>query len=91
MSKLNSSEQAIADKIMGILELFPKVSPSMLQISLGSGIPVDVWKPVLEKLITSGDLYRYNITALKPSGRMQSVAVISTSPDDGTMGVQSEE
>lgn len=82
-TKLSPSERVIADKILHILGCFPKISPSMLQISLGSSLPTDVWKPVLEYLITTGDVYRYSRTVQNPAGRAQAVTVISSSPDDG--------
>lgn len=83
-SPLTGVERSIADKILHILAHFPKVSPSMLQISLGSGVPTDMWKPVLEALIREGEVHRYSRTVVAPSGRQQVVTVISSSPDGGS-------
>ena len=78
-----NAERSIAEKILHILTTFPKISPSMLQISLGSGVPTDVWKPVLDKLIGSGDVYRYPRNTQSPNGRPQVITVLSLTPDDG--------
>lgn len=83
-SKLTGSDRVIADRILHILESFPKVSPSMLQISLGSGIPTELWKPILDTLISQGDVFRYQRTVQSPSGRAQVITVISSEPDDGS-------
>jgi len=80
----NSGEKVIEDKILHILENFPKVSPSMLQISLGSGIPTALWQPILERLIVDGAIHRYQRTVRAPSGRAQVVTVISNMLDDGS-------
>lgn len=79
---LTTAEQSIADKILHILKHYPKVSTSMLQISLGSGIPTDMWKPILEQLIVAGKAYRYHRTTQTPSGKQQVLTIISSAPDD---------
>lgn len=80
----STPDKVIADKILHILESFPKISPSMLQISLGSGIPTALWQPILERLIAEGAVHRYQRTTQSPSGRAQVVTIISSQPDDGS-------
>lgn len=80
-----SAEQAakaIEDRILHILDCFPKVSPSMLQISLGSGVPTSLWHGVLDKLIAEERLYRYKIARMTPAGRQQIQTVISIDPPE---------
>ena len=74
-------EKVLEQKILHVLDLFPKVSPSMLQTCLGSGVPASLWKPVLEGLIASGAVYRYERTVLSPKGRSQLQTIISSQPD----------
>lgn len=76
-----TGDQIIADKILWILQNFPTISPSMLQISLGSGIPTAVWQPVLEKLIQLKQVYRYRKTVTSPKGRTTEQIFISRKPD----------
>lgn len=80
-----SAEQAakaIEDRILHILDCFPKVSPSMLQISLGSGVPTSLWHGVLDKLIADERLYRYKVARMTPAGRQQIQTVISIDPPE---------
>lgn len=83
INQLESTDRAIADKILHILKNYPKISPSMLQISLGSGVPTTLWQPILDVLVGAGEVYRYHRTILAPSGRTQVVTIISSQPDDG--------
>lgn len=76
----DQAAKAIEDRILHILDYFPKVSPSMLQISLGSGIPTSLWHGILDKLVTEERLYRYKITRISPAGRQQIQTVISIDP-----------
>jgi hypothetical protein len=77
---MQSTDIIIEDKIVHILDMFPKISPSMLQISLGSGISSSIWKPVLERLIEEEKVYRYQEESVSPGGRHQSLTVISSQP-----------
>lgn len=76
-----NSNQVIVDKIMHVLEHFPKITPSMLQISLGSGLPTVIWKPVLEELLEAEMLYRYQKTVKTPAGRTQTQTILSLHPE----------
>jgi len=67
----------VAEKIMHIFDMYPKLNPTMLQVSLGSGISADLWKPVLEKLIREGKLVKEQRQHVTPGGRAQSVIVLS--------------
>lgn len=76
---LTPEEQAklLESKILHIFETFPTISNSMLQISLGSSIPTQLWKPVLEDLIRDEKLYRYAKRVTSPNGRLQTVTILS--------------
>jgi S1-C subfamily serine protease len=71
----------IREKILWVLDIFPKVSPSMLQISLGSGIPADTWRPILEQLIREGEVHRAQRTVQGPSDRSQVITTLSRDAD----------
>ena len=70
----------IAEKILYILDHVPRVSPSMLQISLGSGIPTAIWHPVLERLIEDETIYRCQKPVRSPAGRIETKTIISLEP-----------
>jgi len=61
-----------ARKIVHILRNYPIISPSMLQIAIGSSLPTSVWKPVLERLITEGVVERNFVVQESSKGRHQS-------------------
>lgn len=67
----------IKSRILHVLETFPQVSPSMLQITIGSGIPAEIWKPILEEMIEHEDLYRTFKQVTTPGGRVQMITIIS--------------
>lgn len=77
---MSSAQQAVEDKILHILKHFPILSPSMLQISLGSGIPTPMWRPILEDLIQRGSVYRYRKSVVTPTGRAQMQTMLSSLP-----------
>lgn len=70
----------IKEKIKSILQTYPKVSPSMLQITLGSSLPSGIWKPMLEELITDGTVKREVLSTIDAvSGRAQTKTILSLS------------
>lgn len=82
----DSKSDVIEDKILYVLDHFPRISPSMLQISMGSGMPTQLWRPVLERLIDEGKVYRMSKTVKNPQGRMETKTILSSEPvtdDDG--------
>ena len=75
-----NADTVIEDKILHILDNFPKITPSMLQITIGSGIPTAIWHPVLERLIVEGAIFRCQRIIQSPSGRYESKTIISSNP-----------
>lgn len=74
-------DKLIEQKILHVLSLFPIISPSMLQMSLGTGVTAAIWKPVLERMIENEEVYRYEKLSVSPGGRAQAVTCISCDPD----------
>lgn len=77
----SKSDQYIENKILYVLNIFPKISPSMLQIGIGTGIAKSMWSDVLERLIVEGKVYRYQELTQSPSGKHQTQTVISLRPE----------
>jgi len=67
----------VRERILHVLSIYPKVSPSMLQIALN--MPIKIWHPVLEALISDGHVSRASIVSPTPSGRHQSYTILSSS------------
>lgn len=51
---INESPAAVRAKILHLLELYPIISPTMLQAGLGPATKPKVWRPVLAELVTLG-------------------------------------
>jgi len=66
----------VQDRILHVLTIYPKISPSMLQIALN--MPIRVWHPILERLIATGQVSRSSHVCLTPAGRHQSYTVLSS-------------
>lgn len=72
------TENMIRLRILHTLWLYPKLSPSMLQVGIGTGFPPALWHPVLEKLVADGYVIRSQIQATNPvSKRDQTYTVLT--------------
>lgn len=68
---------SIRDKILHLLRIYPIVSPSMLQIGIGSSLPTSIWRPVLQELLDTGEVKEDIIVSLSAAGRNQSYTLLS--------------
>lgn len=66
----------IEDKILRVLGIFPRLSPSMLQIGLGTALPPKLWKPILEDLIAREQVLRTEEMHDTETGRRQVYVVL---------------
>jgi hypothetical protein len=65
------------ERILHVLRIYPRISPSMLQVGIGPAIPASVWKPVMEQLIMENLIRRETIPLKGPSGRDNSYTILS--------------
>lgn len=49
-----TEDETLEAKILLLLEVYPVISPTMLQGGLGPQIPPAKWRPVLDKLLAEG-------------------------------------
>ena len=56
-------------RIRLLLELYPVISPTMLQAGLGPQIPPAKWRPALEKLLESGEVRQESVYRQSVAGR----------------------
>lgn len=68
MSKEESPE-SIRERILHVLSVYPIISPTMLQVGLGTNIQAASWRPVLEELIAEGTVKQGTRVVKTPSGR----------------------
>lgn len=70
-------QEEISAKILHILGIYPRLSPTMLQVGIGTGISPSIWHPVLEILIEQGKIIKHQEMAHSPKGREQTYTIIS--------------
>lgn len=75
--EFTTSEQDIVDKILHILNVYPFISPSMLQMGVGPSLPATLWKPLLERLIGEGRVFRIFTNKETPRHRIQQYTVLT--------------
>lgn len=73
----NPETAQIAERIRHVLQHFPKLSHSMLQIGLGPSLAAKVWRPVLDEMIVEGEITVETVYTTTPSGRSQTYMIIS--------------
>lgn len=72
----------IEQKILHVLNRYPKLSHSMLQVGLGTSLSSKMWDPVLNRLIQEGKIKIATFQDKSPSERDQTYHVISLVPDE---------
>ena len=91
VGKAPDDPEMIMQKIVHVLTIYPRLSPSMLQIGVGTGLKPSIWKPILERLITNGVVIRTFIQAETPSDRVQSYAILSLPINSPTINAVRDE
>lgn len=69
--------EVIRKKIVHILGIYPKLSMSMLQVGIGTGLAPPLWHPVLDNLLLDGVVEKKQFTIQSPSGRNQVYTILS--------------
>lgn len=58
-------------RIRLLLEIYPVISPTMLQAGLGPQIPPAKWRPALDKMLESGEVKQDAVYKQSVSGRFR--------------------
>lgn len=66
-----------AARIVHILQIYPKVSYSMLHIALGPTITASAWRPILDEMVAENVVQIDTINRTTPTGRSQTYSIIS--------------
>lgn len=67
----------IEEKILFVLRIYPRISPTMLQVGLGTSVSSKMWRPILDALIRKGLVKQEYVQETSPADRIQSYTVIS--------------
>ena len=67
----------IQKRILHTLQIYPKLSHSMLQVGIGTGLSPALWHPVLDKMVQDGRIVRHQVKATNPvTSREQEYTII---------------
>lgn len=77
---VHHTDKTIQEKILFILNLYEPLSPSMLQIGIGTSIPPSMWKPSYNALLRKGVIIERQETHETPTGRNNTYTFIELSP-----------
>jgi len=75
--------EQIQKQLVLLLQLYPILSPTMIQSSLGTKIRPSVWKPVMEGMISVGTLVRFEVVSENAWGQFRSYTCIKLA-DNGS-------
>lgn len=67
----------IKAKIIHLLEVYPVISPSMMQIGIGSSLPAKLWRPILNQMLKDEILKMDVFVHPTATGRQQSYTLLS--------------
>lgn len=81
VSPTTRSPEQTRQRIINILEIYPKLSPSMLQSGLGPHNKAANWRPILESLIQEGVVKRDQLSHHSELGRYRILVILSLSDD----------
>lgn len=70
------TKDLIRSKITIALTVYPRLSPSMLQVGIGTGVPPILWRPVFNEMVKEGLILERSLAQTTPKGREQSYKVI---------------
>jgi hypothetical protein len=68
-ASLHEAADDVKAEIIQLLETYPYVSRSMIQVGLGPACPPKLWGPVLQALVDSGEVKLENMPVTTPKGR----------------------
>ena len=72
----DNPEGAIARKLVFLLQMYPHISTTMLQVAVSPQLKVAIWKPVLNYLIEVGIIYEYSVSRVAPNGQYRTYKVL---------------
>jgi hypothetical protein len=78
------TKDLVRKKIEFVLTHYSRLSPSMLQVGIGTGISPTFWRAVLGEMIKEGTVQQEVFTAKFPNGRDQTLKILSLVQKDAS-------
>jgi hypothetical protein len=75
--KVQATEEEVEAKILHLLNIYPVISPTMLQSGLGPYTKPSLWRPVLARLIANGQIVESQESLQTPSERYNTYVKLS--------------
>jgi len=69
--------KVLRSRILHLLTIYPVISPTMLQCGLGPSVKPQLWRPILQRLIDTGEVIQENQDATTVIGRYNSYTKLS--------------
>lgn len=69
--------QYISERILNLLTIYPKISPTMLSVAMGPQIPASYWRPVYNDLVEEGKVQVDTEQSTSAAGRVMQHTIIS--------------
>lgn len=74
---VSATDDLIEARIIHVLTVWPKLSPSMLQVGIGTALSPKMWHPILERLMSEGRIVKSELSGRGPTGRDQTFTILS--------------
>lgn len=76
----SEEQDLIRRRIINVLCIYPRISPSMLQAGIGPSTKAGKWRPILEQMIKEGIVIRDQKMAKAPGGVHRVATILSLNP-----------
>lgn len=77
---VQTTDEVIKDRLLHVLTIYPRISPSMLQVGIGTAISPKMWHPVMKALREQGIVVEEETAAKAPNGRDLNYKHLSVAP-----------
>lgn len=64
-----TTDDFIRSRLIHVLTIYPGISPSMLQVGIGTALSPKMWHPIMDKLKADGIVKEDEFMAQAPNGR----------------------
>lgn len=68
-TSLDEGIEEVRARILHLLEIYPFMARSMIQVGIGPGCPPKIWDPILQQLVSEGKICKEEINTTSPKGR----------------------
>lgn len=79
---INAARENVRAKILHILHIYPRISPTMLQGGLGPSCKPSIWRTILTEMIDEGLVEQVSENHKTPSGRNNTYTIIQMVKND---------